>query len=71
MFWCIIICWAQHPLYPSFYMPRGVGFTKKIRVGYNIHDHDSISACLFYKIYLLNAFLNCLGQWASSPGSLG
>jgi hypothetical protein len=31
---------------------KGVGFTRKIRVNYNLSDHDSISTYQFYKIYL-------------------
>jgi hypothetical protein len=43
------------PPCPSFYMLTGVGFTWKIRVGYNLPDQDSISTYLFNKIYLLNS----------------
>jgi hypothetical protein len=29
-----VLC--QDPLYPSFYMPRGLGFIRNDRVGYNL-----------------------------------
>jgi hypothetical protein len=39
-------------LLPLLLYVKGVGFTSKIRVGYNLPDHDSISTYQFYKIYL-------------------
>jgi hypothetical protein len=40
--------------YPSFYMPRRVGLQGRSELVIVIPDRDSISTCLFYKIYLLN-----------------
>jgi hypothetical protein len=64
---CSDVLWfvgLRHP-YPSFYMPKGVGFIRKIWVGYNIPYWNSISTCLFYKNYLLDIF-----QTASVMGLL-
>jgi hypothetical protein len=47
MFWCVVIHCVETPLYPSFYMQSGVGFTRKIRDGYSLPDRYSISTCLF------------------------
>jgi hypothetical protein len=43
-------CLGRDPLYPSFYMLRGVGFTWKIRSLMVVPDPDSISTCSIYKI---------------------
>jgi hypothetical protein len=60
------------PPCPSFYMVKGVWFTRKIQVSYNLSDQESISTCLFYKIYLLNdlgnrlPFLDLQAEWDNS-----
>jgi hypothetical protein len=41
VFWYIMIPWLRPSLYPSFYY---------------LPDQDTVSICLFYKIYLLNIF---------------
>jgi hypothetical protein len=55
VFWCIMIHWVDTPV-PLLLYAKGLGFKKKIQVGYNLSDRDSICTCLFYKIYLLNIF---------------
>jgi hypothetical protein len=47
---------GSYPLYPSFHIPRGIGFRRKIQVDYNLLDQESISTFLFYMIYLVNIF---------------
>jgi hypothetical protein len=57
VFWCIMIRWVDTPPpLPLLLYAKGVGFTWKIRVGYRLPDRDSISTCLFCKIYLLHIF---------------
>jgi hypothetical protein len=41
---------GRDPLYPSFYVLRGVGFTWRIRSVMVVPDPDSISTCHIYKI---------------------
>jgi hypothetical protein len=53
MFWCIMTYSVRDPL-PRHLYAKGLGFTRKIQVGYKLPDQESLSTCLFYKIYLLN-----------------
>jgi hypothetical protein len=45
---------GSRPPIPLILYAKGLGFKKKISIGYNLLDKDSISTCLFYKIYLSN-----------------
>jgi hypothetical protein len=55
------------PLYPSFYRLRGVEFTWRIRSDTIVHDLDSISTCIIYKIWFYIYLLNHLGSVPLGP----
>jgi hypothetical protein len=64
------------PPLPLLLYANGVGFIRKVQVGYNLSDPNSISTCLIYKIYLFYVSLDVLGggipsldlkvEWADS-----
>jgi hypothetical protein len=60
-------CLGRDPLYPYFYMPRGVGFTWKIQLVMEVPNPDSISTCPIYKICFYSYLLNYLGHGPPSP----
>jgi hypothetical protein len=43
-------CLGRDPFYPSFYRPKGVGFTWKTQSVMVVNDPDSISTCPINKI---------------------
>jgi hypothetical protein len=54
---CILVYYnlfGLRPPIPLILYAKRVGFKKKISISYNLLDKDSISTCLFYKIYLSN-----------------
>jgi hypothetical protein len=58
------------PLYPSFYIPRGVVFTRKDQVSYSCIRSGLYLYLSIYKIYLMIIF-KPPRLWASWHGSLG
>jgi hypothetical protein len=65
--WLYYDCLDRDPLYPSFHMLRGVGFTWKIRSVMVVPDPDSISTCPIYKISFCSYLLNHLGYGPLGP----
>jgi hypothetical protein len=53
--WCIVIQWVETP-YPSFYRLRELGLQGRSKSVIVLPNWDSISTCLFYKIYRMIIF---------------
>jgi hypothetical protein len=61
----IMSCWVRDPPPPCLLLyAKGVKFIRKIQVGYNLSDPDTISTCLILQDLSIKYLLNCLGYEA-------